>query len=466
MGWSRSLPKLALPSAFTLVLVASCASNDKTGSSPSPLSFPPSTITADASTTTVDGVTVTCTADGGNRWTVDAGGSVGKAPVTFHFDGTGANGTVRWSTFQMELAPQPSAWMSCRTLPSVVLYLYPQLADIERDEKGVSSYDHWGCDNFQWASCTQIGACCDTHDQCYAQNGCTASSFVHTAACLAATAAGAAAMISGSGQVRVASGTSSQCLGLGPLKQYGNASVGMQTCNGSSAQAWSYTNGELEASNGQCLVPMGSTATGTPLMTYPCSVPQHETWEYVNGELLWQYGGTCLDATPGAQGAATIQNCSLVDSEPSDESQSFFPSWLPATVAAGRSAALAGGCFNACDLCNMQVVACMAGGWITGVGKSDCCAYGGNTSCNVCNSPRINNNPFGCVANCMCPSGQCNTTTGVCAGTPPPPPPACGCGCGCGCGGDELDLSTLVGAKNKKKKGGARSTVDDSTVDP
>lgn len=42
-------------------------------------------------------------------------------------------------------------------------------------------YDHWGCDLpfTKVSSCNRKGACCDTHDDCYARNHCTASSWVN-----------------------------------------------------------------------------------------------------------------------------------------------------------------------------------------------------------------------------------------------------------------------------------------------
>ncbi len=40
-------------------------------------------------------------------------------------------------------------------------------------------YDNWGCDLpfTNVASCSLKGACCDTHDACYARNGCSSSSW-------------------------------------------------------------------------------------------------------------------------------------------------------------------------------------------------------------------------------------------------------------------------------------------------
>jgi hypothetical protein len=46
-------------------------------------------------------------------------------------------------------------------------------------------YDSWGCDAVA-DSCGPNGNCCDTHDACYAENGCSASSWtgIASAACL------------------------------------------------------------------------------------------------------------------------------------------------------------------------------------------------------------------------------------------------------------------------------------------
>jgi hypothetical protein len=44
--------------------------------------------------------------------------------------------------------------------------------------KGVSYFDNQGCDDQASSlTCTNAGFCCDTHDQCYAQNACTAGSW-------------------------------------------------------------------------------------------------------------------------------------------------------------------------------------------------------------------------------------------------------------------------------------------------
>jgi hypothetical protein len=44
-----------------------------------------------------------------------------------------------------------------------------------------ASYDLQGCDGFPAStSCTSVGSCCDTHDACYAQNNCSAASWLYT----------------------------------------------------------------------------------------------------------------------------------------------------------------------------------------------------------------------------------------------------------------------------------------------
>src|SRR5206468_2633243 len=41
------------------------------------------------------------------------------------------------------------------------------------------AYDGFGCDSpASSLTCTRAGACCDTHDYCYSQNGCSASSWM------------------------------------------------------------------------------------------------------------------------------------------------------------------------------------------------------------------------------------------------------------------------------------------------
>jgi hypothetical protein len=38
--------------------------------------------------------------------------------------------------------------------------------------------DVQGCDNLHWMDCTSLGSCCDSHDRCYADNDCTAWSWL------------------------------------------------------------------------------------------------------------------------------------------------------------------------------------------------------------------------------------------------------------------------------------------------
>jgi hypothetical protein len=43
---------------------------------------------------------------------------------------------------------------------------------------GEDTFDSQGCDGAGFLTCTSAGGCCDTHDACYAANGCNASSWI------------------------------------------------------------------------------------------------------------------------------------------------------------------------------------------------------------------------------------------------------------------------------------------------
>lgn len=69
------------------------------------------------------------------------------------------------------------------TLESAIkgaLYIQSKVSSSLQGEE----YDNYGCDLPSWVwfgdSCGSNGACCDVHDACYAQNGCTASSWYWT----------------------------------------------------------------------------------------------------------------------------------------------------------------------------------------------------------------------------------------------------------------------------------------------
>jgi hypothetical protein len=66
-------------------------------------------------------------------------------------------------------------------------------------------------------------------------------------------------------------------------------------------------------------------------------------------------------------------------------------------------------CYDGCDLCNITAGICFVGPFLPG--PSVCC----NPLCYICGIPRNPINPFGCVADCMCPSGyRCDLPTGTC----------------------------------------------------
>ena len=134
-------------------------------------------------------------APAGDHFGVDVFGEGSKLVVHYDFDASDPKGgKMSWGTHEEPLPPEPKRWMSCDSLSKLAGEITKVLPQIERDfgAKASKPLDSWGCDNLPQniASCGWSGKCCDIHDACYAGLGCSASSWVHTFACITDAANG------------------------------------------------------------------------------------------------------------------------------------------------------------------------------------------------------------------------------------------------------------------------------------
>jgi len=77
--------------------------------------------------------------------------------------------------------------LSCANANELAYHIYLSQNKTKAEAADVP-YDSWGCDlpfAGQVVSCSPKGGCCDAHDGCFAQRGCTAASWAHTFACSA-----------------------------------------------------------------------------------------------------------------------------------------------------------------------------------------------------------------------------------------------------------------------------------------
>lgn len=101
--------------------------------------------------------------------------------------------TIRWTLYAAPDAQQASSapvaggiHRQLDELPTLegsikgALYIQSQVSSSMQGKE----YDNYGCDLPSWVwfgdSCGSNGKCCDVHDACYADNGCTASSWYWT----------------------------------------------------------------------------------------------------------------------------------------------------------------------------------------------------------------------------------------------------------------------------------------------
>jgi hypothetical protein len=83
-----------------------------------------------------------------------------------------SNGLTGYHEFSEATIPSPSYFAKAA---------YYDYMGTSRASLAEASYDLQGCDGFPAStSCTSVGSCCDTHDACYAQNNCSASSWLYT----------------------------------------------------------------------------------------------------------------------------------------------------------------------------------------------------------------------------------------------------------------------------------------------
>jgi hypothetical protein len=124
---------------------------------------------------------------------------------------------------------------------------------------GEDTFDSQGCDGVSFLSCSSAGGCCDTHDACYAANGCTASSWLLK---------NAMALVNPSLLMDPCAQCNSNALGCVAGSAVGNG-PGPASCCSTSDQSGAQSNtcgqswGEAGAPSGQCLCPPGS-ASATP----------------------------------------------------------------------------------------------------------------------------------------------------------------------------------------------------------
>ena len=93
------------------------------------------------------------------------------------------------------------------------------------------------------------------------------------------------------------------------------ARAGISACNGSTAQDWAFSRGELTAS-GKCLNDKGSGGSGSPVIMYSCTHAADETWTHnARGQyVLRAHNGTLCLTDPGSSARngtqLTVSRCS------------------------------------------------------------------------------------------------------------------------------------------------------------
>ncbi|WP_437893462.1 hypothetical protein [Sorangium sp. So ce124] len=106
--------------------------------------------------------------------------------------GSAEEETVRWTLLAQEGAEAQGAPVEGSLRPQLdelptlensiegALYIQSKIVNSLQGQE----YDNYGCDLPSWVwfgdSCGSNGACCDVHDACYAEHGCTASSWYWT----------------------------------------------------------------------------------------------------------------------------------------------------------------------------------------------------------------------------------------------------------------------------------------------
>jgi chitinase len=93
-------------------------------------------------------------------------------------------------------------------------------------------------------------------------------------------------------------GLGGKCVDVAGASTTNNTKVDLFTCNGTSAQKWSATNGTLQ-SLGKCMdVAAAGTTNGTKVQLYDCNGTGAQQWQHTaSNQLVNPASGRCLDAT-------------------------------------------------------------------------------------------------------------------------------------------------------------------------
>ena len=96
------------------------------------------------------------------------------------------------------------------------------------------------------------------------------------------------------------------------------AKAAISTCNGSAAQNWAFTKGEL-THDGKCLNDKGSGGNGSPVIMYSCTHAPNEMWTHkASGQyVLHAHSNLCLSDTGSSTKNGTQLTVSRCTSNPS-----------------------------------------------------------------------------------------------------------------------------------------------------
>lgn len=117
----------------------------------------------------------------------------------------------------------------------------------------------------------------------------------------------------GGGQI---TGYGGKCVDVAAASNANGTAVQLYTCNGTTAQQWTSSNGTLQAL-GKCMdVTSAGTANGSKVQLYDCNGTAAQQWTHQsNGELVNAGSGKCLDATgPSSADGTRLQIWTCADS--------------------------------------------------------------------------------------------------------------------------------------------------------
>ncbi len=118
-------------------------------------------------------------------------------------------------------------------------------------------------------------------------------------------AVGEASSALSKGNVNAWVGLGGKCLDDNGDRTADGTKVQLYTCNGTTAQRWTLTGGQLIGPGGKCLDVTGNVSTsGTPVELWTCWGGPNQQWTYTNGQLVG-IGGKCLDVRNGVSANGT-----------------------------------------------------------------------------------------------------------------------------------------------------------------